>query len=57
MAAIHKCNGKTQALVNGVCPACGTVCKEHTVAEINAQKAAYEARGGVWGLAPKEPVV
>lgn len=30
----------------------GTVGKGHTPAEIADQKAAYEAKGGVWGLSP-----
>ena len=55
----HYCGGQKRTLdpSTGSCPVCLVVCKEWTPSEIANQKAAYEAKGGVWGLNPKEPVV
>lgn len=58
MPPIHLCRDKNGELVQrsldlqGVCQFCRTICKEHSAAEILVQKAAYEAKGGTWGLNP-----
>lgn len=68
MATTHFCGGQARTLgvseMRGAdgsliraanarqCPVCFTVCVEWTPAQILEQKAAYEAKGGVWGANP-----